>query len=780
MMSRRSVIFGIFMAWAVSAFGDGYEPLKLDTTRAVENRMFGFALLRDDTVATNLRIDCPGTAGRRPKGAPNDPDYATFGSRSATIPLKQHNLNDYNFVEAEIYPAKPNTGVVNMNLQLNTDEPQAVGAHLWNLRAGGWNRVICQISDYRRSNVSSLTLYTDLKGSSLNLPGGMTYYIRNVRLQRRDGEVKTYGWQPPRGSIVYSHSGYLPWMQKRAIVDAALAGKPFVITDARGRRTFRGRVARVAMLTGDYGVCNFSRLTATGEYRLAVGGMASEAFTIGPAAYGAAMQKVVNYIFCQRCGCEVKGIHAACHADVFADHGGRSLSYGGGWHDAGDLSQQTLQTADVAFALMECYAGAKHSNPALAARLLDEARWGLRFVLQTRFGDGFRASSMGMLHWTDGIAGTADDIHTVRTQNNAFDNFLYAAYEAYAARVLPGAAERDTMRRAAIADYAFALEKYRREGVDVFPHMMEHTYNTSPSLFMAGASWASSMMHALTGDTAYAARAREFISYVLRCQEEGEKPVGGYFYRDTTRRAIVHFIHQSREQLFAEALVALCRRQPHAPEKPQWERAIARYSAYMKFLAAAAGEPYGMFPGGVYGEREYADSVGFARLHLFAPANARERYDAQLHQSLNLGGGKYLRRFPIWFSIFNGNNAVILSSGKAAAVVGAYLHDADLVQIAANQATWVLGLNPFGQSMVYGEGHDYPSMDSFSSGEIMGEMPVGIRTAGDGDEPYWPAVNNACYKEVWVTSAGKLLALLAALPPRNLDKRTTKTRYEQN
>lgn len=763
-MTKRGLIFSICVALAAIAYADGYEPLRLDTTRAVENRMFGFALLRDDTIANHLRIDCPSTAGRRPKGAPNDPDYATFGSRSATIPLKHHNLNDYNFVEAEIYPANPNTGVVNMNLQLNTREAQAVGAHLWNLRPGGWNRVICQISDYRRSNVGSLTLYTDLKGSSLNLPGGMTYYIRNVRLQRRDGEVKTSGWQPPRGVIVYCHSGYLPRMQKRAIVDAALAGKPFVIVDARGKRAFRGKVARVGSpLGGDYGVCNFSRLTATGEYRLAVGGIESRAFKISPSAYAAATQKVVNYIFCQRCGCEVPGIHSACHADVFAHHGGRSLSYGGGWHDAGDLSQQTLQTADVAFALMECYRRVGQSNRALAARLLNEARWGLRFVLQTRFGDGFRASSMGMLHWTDGIVGTADDIHTVRTQNNAFDNFLYAAYEAYAAGALPLAAERDTMRSAAIADYAFALEKYRRGGVDVFPHMMEHTYNTSPSLFMAGASWASSMMFALTGDTAYAARAREFMSYVLRCQEAAEAgPVGGYFYRDTTGRAIVHFVHQSREQLFAEALVALCRQQPAAPEKPQWERAIARYSAYIKFVAAAA-EPYGMFPSGVYQEREYADSVGFERLHLFAPANARERYDAQLHQSLSLGGGKYLRRFPIWFSIFNGNNAVILSSGKAAAVVGAYLRDAALVQIAANQATWVMGLNPFGQSMIYGEGHDYPSMDSFSSGEIMGAVPVGIRTAGDGDEPYWPAVNNACYKEVWATSAGKLLSLLASL-----------------
>ena len=29
------------------------------------------------------------------------------------------------------------------------------------------------------------------------------------------------------------------------------------------------------------------------------------------------------------------------------------------------------------------------------------------------------------------------------------------------------------------------------------------------------------------------------------------------------------------------------------------------------------------------------------------------------------------------------------------------------------------------------------------------------------DVPYWPQTNNACYKEVWITSAGKWLSLIA-------------------
>ena len=87
-------------------------------------------------------------------------------------------------------------------------------------------------------------------------------------------------------------------------------------------------------------------------------------------------------------------------------HDGRSISYSGGWHDAGDLSQQTLQTGDVTFALLEAYNKQRNINPALAARLREEAEWGVEFILKNRYGDGYRASSMGLLIWQDGVFNT--------------------------------------------------------------------------------------------------------------------------------------------------------------------------------------------------------------------------------------------------------------------------------------------------------------------------------------------------------------------------------------
>ena len=165
----------------------------------------------------------------------------------------------------------------------------------------------------------------------------------------------------------------------------------------------------------------------------------------------------------------------------------------------------------------------------------------------------------------------------------------------------------------------------------------------------------------------------------------------------------------------------------------------------------------------IINKNEYEDEDGFSRLHLWAPQNARELYDLQLQEGVRVDENHYVRRFPIWFSIFNGNEAVLLSAGKAAVLCGKILHDDTLIDIGREQLYWTVGKNPFCQSLIYGEGHRYPSMDSFSSGEIVGEIPVGIRSLGNADIPYFPMTNNACYKEVWLTSAGKWLSLLAEM-----------------
>ena len=138
------------------------------------------------------------------------------------------------------------------------------------------------------------------------------------------------------------------------------------------------------------------------------------------------------------------------------------------------------------------------------------------------------------------------------------------------------------------------------------------------------------------------------------------------------------------------------------------------------------------------------------------------RYLEQLKNGIPAGDSHCIRMFPVWFS-FRGNTAVHLSEGKSASILGRYFHDDDLLQIAREQLYWIFGKNPFGQSLMYGEGTCFPQQYGALNGEMVGSMPVGIETSGNDDMPFWPVENNATYKEVWTTSAGRFYQIAADL-----------------
>ena len=782
---RRTIVFILL---SLSIYVRAQIPLPIAVDNSVETEQLQETVLKSEMLSVTpslsgwqhqglgfmryvpegqLCLSLPVNTGKRAQGFPNDPDYATFGRATVSFVLKDRNLEKYNRISMEVFPKCEGVAIMNLNFFLNNGDSGALGAHLVNLSNNRWNKVIYEISGLPRDNARSLDIYTDLKGRNQSMCDSFAYYIRNIRLEYVGHTEKEIGWLPEQGRIAYSYTGYFPQGRKTAIIGlseeldrASLVDKQFELINAvNGETAYSGKVQMAETAIGKFGIIDFSSYDKVGQYRLSCNGIRTGVFRIGDDIFCHAEELLLNFIFCQRCGYEVPGIHGVCHNDVFCSYKGKQVSYGGGWHDAGDLSQQTLQTCETAYSLLEAWQNINGNDSKLASRLLDEAIWGLRHVLRCRLGDGFHASSIGLLHWTDGIQGTEDDIFTVRLQNMAYDNFLYSACEAYAARIMPASPLRDSLFQAALEDFQFAVKKYENDGYDVFPHIMEHTYNTSISQFHATMSWAASQMYMLTGEEEYGKIAASSIRYTLDCQEK-RGAIAGFFYRDKTRKSIVHFIHQSREQLFMQALICLCESQPGHEDYTRWLKSIRLYGDYMKKINLNT-EPYCMAPSGVYQTEEYADSAGFHSLHIFAPDNADVLYDIQLKEGVRIDDNHYVRCFPIWFNIFNGNEAIILSAGKAAAMCGHFLKDEDLLQIGREQLYWTVGKNPFCQSLIYGEGYRYPSMDSFSSGELMGEIPVGIRSWGNEDVPYWPNTNNACYKEVWVTSASKFLSLLA-------------------
>lgn len=725
----------------------------------------------------SIRLQYATFTGKRATGPADDPDYATYGNCQAIYHLEGENLEAYNQLAFDIYPDCDGAQVVNMSLSFtNADTPskegynRPSGSHFIPLINKQWNHCVLEIDEYQRDKVTSIGFSTTLRGKDRTTGDTATYYIDNIVLQTVENPDPVSGWQPAQGRIIYSTTGYFTKGSKTAIMSSASKGKcrTFRLLDAStGKVVYENAVQAITTSIGEYLVLDFSAFTSDGEYQLQTSdGTTTPMFRIGDRIWEDSQWKVLNFIFCQRCGYAVPGVHGSCHADLVSKHDGRSISYNGGWHDAGDLSQQTLQTADVMYALLEASNACRDTNPALSARLREEAEWGLEFVLKNRYGDGWHASSMGLLIWQDGVEGTLDDISSVRTQCFAFDNFLYAAYEAYASMALTeDPMMQEHLRRIAEEDFAYALQKWEREGYDRFVQPYEHTYGTSRSQYHATISWAASLLYRLTGKKEYARLAVENIRYVLQCQRtepvgKGKKALRGFFYRDTEKLSIVHNIHQSREQVYMQALTELCRTQPEHADFPRWEEAIRLYAGYLKGLMPYTA-PYGMLPSGVYHAEEYKDTANFYALHLFPPTNAQELYTEQLKQGEPLDKEHYVKRFPVWFNIFNGNTAIHLSMGKAAALCGKFLNDNELLKIGREQLYWTVGKNPFGQSLIYGEGYRYPQLNNFSTGQTTGAIPVGIRTLGNTDMPYWPQTNNACYKEVWVTSAGKWLSLLA-------------------
>lgn len=676
----------------------------------------------------------------------------------------------YNRISFWAKPDSPGSRCVHFRVHLKNegsvpipDSYMREGQHLVNLVNHEWNQVIWEFASLPRDCITELAITMDADGRDTSTGSFFQFDFKDFELQAVQEPEKEKGWSCALGRIACSMSGYRRNGKKTAVANTG--EEYFSLINEQGEEVLRKRAVKTEKNGDCFEILDFSDITEPGYYRLKSGESITPEFEIGEKVLEGAVWKAINFIFCERCGYPVPGKHGRCHADVLAEHNGVLLSLGGGWHDAGDMSQQTLQTAEVVQELLE-FAGRIKDDPLMHQRLMEEGLWGLEFVLRSRFGDGYRASSVGLGLWTDGLIGNTDDVRA-RVHNQAYQNFFCSAVEAQAALVISDADPELAWKcvQAAKEDFLFAKARFEEKGMEL-PVMWEHTRGSGFSQYCAAAAWAAASICQNEPDEMLMREAERFGEKLLSCQETGTQgvPMRGFFYRDETHRTIVHYSHQGREHSFVQALEALCRAFPDSLYKCGWENGMKLYGEYIKALYDMA-TPYGMLPAGIYSMTELEDAQNFELLHLLADYETEKpNYEAQLKAGTDLGGGYYVRMFPVWFS-FRGNAAIQLSMGKAAAIVSNYFGDEKLLEIAGEQLYWMSGKNPFCQSLIYGEGERYAQQDANFPGEMTGEMPVGVETYGNEDEPYWPAGNNATYKEVWLTTAGRWLSIVSELYP---------------
>jgi Glycosyl hydrolase family 9./N-terminal ig-like domain of cellulase. len=646
----------------------------------------------------------------------------------------------WNRVSFWIYPDLPGFNVVSINMRLFNEGEEKVpdsydrnGLNFQILENQKWNQVYWEIAHLGREKVTGIEIRYRLQGSDFAATETARFFIDEVYLEKVDAD-QFEGWNVQKGEIAYNHAGYTKGYSKIAFTSENV-GEKFVLKDVNSGKVVKENAVSASVTPlGNYRIMDFSDVNTEGTYVLEVGKLKTKPFIIGSFSnvYRSSIIKTINHFYTQRCGFAVPGVHPPCHLDFMCEHDGKSIPISGGWHDAGDLSQGIVNTAEATYSMMMLAEKLKKTDPVLSDRLLEEAEWGLNWVLRTRFENGFRSVWNVKDMRTDGIIGSNDDLNTT-ARKDSHANLISATTEAFAAIALK---KRDPI----IAAHALkcAIEDYKY-GTDIDPNGRSRM-----SVQIAGEALNAALaLYEATSDEYYKKSAIQHASYILSCQQQenlaADVPLKGFFYRSPEKVDIIHNAHTSFEQNYVVGLVKLSQLFPS--EAVEWKKAVRLYADFYKEICNHTA-PYYMIPAGIYDI-----------------SKARNEVDTeQIRNGVKLNERYYMKRFPVWGE-FRGNSATTLSQAKGLATIANFLQDKALSEIAYQAFNWHLGINPFAQSLMYGEGYRFAAQYSAMSGNLVGGLPVGIQTHFNRDAPYWPAENCFNWKEIWVHPSTRWLML---------------------
>ena len=479
------------------------------------------------------------------------------------------------------------------------------------------------------------------------------------------------------------------------------------------------------------------------------------------------------------------GVHDACHLDVFVEYQGERRVVGGGWHDAANLTQAPVRTHLTSYAMLRLYErlAVLPDEPRRAALALEEARWGLDWLLRMRFAPGLHCLYGTYSYWTDSTPGTSDDVVQTNVGRDLFQNVTGILAAATAARVLrtvqPELAAR--LLSAARQDHAAIIGDFTTPPAE------------APTLNINQPSWrdlvgyltlATVELFQTTGQVTYRADALRLGRHVLNLQERhfvDGSPVTGYFYEDGARTRIVHEYHNSHEESGLLALQALCETFPQESAWIDWYAALLINSEYYCRLGSTASAPFDLLPAAVWRRADLdaalpEDKTGSmlaARASPLFPTppsapQTRAQMQIMFDAATPLTADLRLRVFPLWHNHVQHGGSVVQLARSAGLSAAAQLRGRrDLIELGARQLQWLLGANPFSRSLLYGVGYDFWQNFTVAMPNLVGGMSLGFNSYQD-DAPAWG--NNAVfpYKEMWIFASSRVALNLAniGLPAR--------------
>ena len=490
---------------------------------------------------------------------------------------------------------------------------------------------------------------------------------------------------------------------------------------AEGRILLRGELARTDTRWGVFWQGDFSGFTAEGNFQIETDRGSTFPIAITPRVYDRIQRGFLNYLHCQRSGCEIPGIRPAGHLDDgVLDTTGQQIDAAGGWYDAGDLRKWLFLTQPNLPALA---AIATRGHHGLRAAALGEIRWGNRFfqamispdgqVWEDLAGGTFKAGLEMEKHWwhenhpgcnadnsggryTDNLPGSGDE-RPIRTTYNPAVQFMFVRTQCQVAPLLS-------------ADEA-------ARGQDLAVRAWNHGRargHDGRTLFLAEELWAALELLANGKDAAGATDLAALSDQLLARQDAGEGGLSGYFMEQGGRdgfRCIA---------LSCEPAMALLRLVELAPAglAEVGARARAAVTRYIDryVLADAASNPFGIGPYGVY----------------FDPPSP------ELQRFRDAGRGRGVRTFIHPFNpqeIVHGTGAVVMHQAALCAKAGRLLDRPDWANAAERMLQWTLGHNPEGLCLHTGVGYRHPTPFSAYVTQLPDAICVGHIGRPD-DSPY--------------------------------------------
>lgn len=507
-----------------------------------------------------------------------------------------------------------------------------------------------------------------------------------------------------------------------------LRGK--LVLNKETRPLYQGLLRKTSTRWGIVWQADFSEFKTPGSYQIETDWQISPPFAIRHRNYDRIVLGYLNFLRAQRCGCEVFGVHDACHLDdAVLDSDGSQLQATGGWHDAGDFRKWlafTLQHVDALLTLHAKLGEDLERGGVPRTALLDEIAWGNKFFHRMINEDGqvYEDVAGGSAppgtayryeedwwfenhpgcfgdasdnRWTDNVPGSGDE-RKVRTTCNPLVQWSFVQVQARASQHLPSPLREHCL------ELARKAARFGRES--------GHDERT---LFLAAELRGSLELRAAGDHSVQPQSICTLAKKLMRRQARQQSGLSGYFLEAHDADAF-RSIAFSADPVFA--LLSLWEMRDALGSAAIAEEARLAVFAYIEeyLLVDCQTNPFSLTPYGVF-------------LH-----------PAERHRQLfrDAGEGRGVRTFMHPFNtqgISHGTSSVLMSHAHLLAKAAALFGHPDWREAAERLLHWCLGHNTLNRSLFSGIGYRQPVGYSYRIPQLPEATVVGFIGRPD-DTPY--------------------------------------------